>query len=214
MEQLMQEARIDELPIDVLAYIFLSFTSFTDLAQASIVCKKWKRGARESLAHRRNLSFAGWKMDDDSAARLVCHAYNLRELDIPRSRWGCQITDNGLLKISMAKCVGNLTSISLWGLTGITDEGVVQLISRTKSLEHLNVGGTIITDETLFAVARSCPKLESIVLWGCRHVTESGLVVLVDKCGKLKSMNVWGTGVPNFCLSNLLIRCPHLLIKA
>ncbi|XP_028790850.1 F-box protein At5g67140-like isoform X2 [Neltuma alba] len=152
-------------------------------------------------------------MDDDTIARLVCHAYNLRELDIPRSRWGCQITDSGLLKISLANCVGNLTSISLWGLTGITDEGVVQLISRTKSLEHLNVGGTIITDETLFAIARSCPKLESIVLWGCRHVTESGLVVLVDECRKLKSMNVWGTGVPEHCLSSLLIRCPTLQIK-
>lgn len=45
-----------------------------------------------------------------------------------RSRWGCQITDNGLYRISLAKCVSNLTSISLWGWTGITDRGVVQLV--------------------------------------------------------------------------------------
>lgn len=45
-----------------------------------------------------------------------------------RSRWGCQITDNGLYRISLAKCISNLTSISLWGLTGITDKGVVQLV--------------------------------------------------------------------------------------
>ncbi|KAG4386486.1 hypothetical protein GLYMA_11G054300v4 [Glycine max] len=158
------EAEIDRLPIDLLAHIFVLFTSFTDLAQ-------------------------------------------------PRSCWGCQITDAGLLRISFAKCISNLTSISLWGLTGITDEGVVQLISRTRSLQRLNVGGTFITDESLFTIARSCPKLETIVLWSCRHVTENGLFALVDQCLKLKSMNVWGTRVPVECLNNLLIVSPALQIK-
>ena len=49
-----------------------------------------------------------------------------------RSCWGCQITDEGLIKISSADCVGNLTSISLWGLAGITDKGVVQLVRTGK----------------------------------------------------------------------------------
>ena len=35
-------------------------------------------------------------------------------------------------------------------------------ISRATSLRHLNVGGTFITDESLFAIARSCPKMEVI----------------------------------------------------
>ncbi|KAF7809843.1 F-box protein [Senna tora] len=208
-----QEAKIDRLPIDLLAHIFGFFTSFTDLAQASGVCKNWKQGVNESLARRQNLSFAGWKMDDDSTARLVSHAYNIKTLDIPRSCWGCQITDSGLIRISMAKCVSNLTSISLWGLTGITDEGVIQLISRTKSLEHLNVGGTFITDESLLAIATSCPKLKTIVLWSCRQVTERGLVELVDKCHHLDSMNLWGTRVPENCLNNILIIRPNLHIK-
>ncbi|KAL5099244.1 hypothetical protein RYX36_003571 [Vicia faba] len=207
------EAAIDRLPIDLLAHIFVLFTSFTDLAQAGKVCKKWKQGVKESLARKQNLSFAGWKMDDDSTSRLVSHAYNLRKLDIPRSRWSCQITDAGLIRISYAKCISNLTSISLWGLTGITDEGVVQLISRTRSLRYLNVGGTFITDESLFAIARSCPKMETIVLWSCRHVTKKGLIALVDQCLKLKSMNVWGTRVPVECLNNLLIMSPTLQIK-
>ncbi|KAI9075049.1 hypothetical protein K1719_042999 [Acacia pycnantha] len=207
------EAKIDRLPIDLLAHIFGFFSSFTDLAQAGSVCKNWKQGVKESLARKQNLSFAGWKMDDESTARLVCDAYNLKKLDIPRSCWGCQITDSGLINMSLAKCVGNLTSISLWGLTGITDEGLVQLVSRTKSLHHLNVGGTFITDESLFAIARSCPNLETIVLWSCRHVTESGLFVLIDKCHKLKSVNLWGTRIPEDCLNKLLILSPALQIK-
>ncbi|XP_044469444.1 F-box protein At5g67140 [Mangifera indica] len=208
-----EEAEIDRLPIDLLAHIFVLITSFTDLAQASSVCKKWKVGVKQSLARRESLSFAGWKMDDDSTARLVGHAYSLKELEISRSRWGCQITDNGLYRISLAKCVSNLTSISLWGWTGITDRGVVQLISRASSLKHLNIGGTFITDESLYAIANSCPQLKNIVLWSCRHVTENGLLFLVNKCQKLESIDVRGTRVPVDCFIALLTISPALRIK-
>ncbi|XP_062154420.1 F-box protein At5g67140 [Alnus glutinosa] len=212
-ERMKEEAEIDRLPLDLLAHIFVMITSFTDLAQASGVCKKWKQGVKQSLARRESLSFSGRKMDDDSTARLVRYAYSLKDLDISRSRWGCQITDNGLYRISLAKCVSNLTSISLWGMTGITDKGVVQLISRAHSLQHLNVGGTFITDESLFAIADSCPHLKTIVLWSCRHVTEGGLLVLVNKCRKLQSINVWGTRIPVDCFIGLLTISPALQIK-
>lgn len=199
------------------------------------------------------------------------------------SRWGCQITDEGLVEISMAKCVGNLTFISLWGMAGITDAGVVQLvstpaqglnilycavqndvvlmnspcsiklisfnylqISKATSLQHLNIGGTFVTDVSLYAIAQNCPNLtvsfrqqlmtnwhififpyickllniihmfffgQSIVLWSCRHVTESGLLVLVTQCHKLKSINLWGTRVPATCFTGLLDVSPALQIK-
>ncbi|KAI8535097.1 hypothetical protein RHMOL_Rhmol10G0148500 [Rhododendron molle] len=235
-----EEAEIDRLPIDLLAHILSLINCFKDLAQASGVCQKWKQAVKQSLARRERLSFAGWKMDDESTSRLVLYAYNLKELDIPRSRWGCQITDIGLYQISSAKCVSNLTSISLWGMTGITDKGVVQLISRTTSLQHLNIGGTFITDDSLFAIADSCPNLKvslkskdhlglffqlydshcewrpgqkTIVLWSCRHVTGSGLLILVNKCQKLKSIDVWGTRVPLDCFIGLLAISPALQIK-
>ncbi|GAB4848990.1 hypothetical protein Ancab_003803 [Ancistrocladus abbreviatus] len=208
-----EEAEIDRLPIDLLSHIFFIISSFTDLAQASCVCKKWRQAVKQSLGRRESLSFSGWKMDDDSTARIVRLAYSLKELDISRSCWGCQITDNGLYKISLAKCVSNLTSISLWGMTGVTDKGVVQLVSRATSLQHLNIGGTFITDESLFAIANNCPHLKTIVLWCCRHVTESGLIFLVNKCPKLQSMNVWGTRVPMDCFICLLTISPALQIK-
>lgn len=33
-------------------------------------------------------------------------------------------------------------------------------VSRANSLQHLNIGGTFITDESLYAVARSCPHIK------------------------------------------------------
>lgn len=208
-----EEAEIDKLPTDLLSHIFFLFSSFSDLAQASFVCKKWREGVKQSLGRRQSLSFSGFKMDDASTSRLVHLAFSLKELDISRSRWGCQITDYGLFEISMAKCIGNLTSISLWGMTGITDKGVVQLVSRATSLQYLNIGGTFITDESLFAIGNSCLHLKTIVLWSCRHVTEIGLLYLVNKCRKLQSINVWGTRVPLDCFNGLLTISPALQIK-
>ncbi|KAK9112724.1 hypothetical protein Scep_020243 [Stephania cephalantha] len=109
-------------------YSSSSLPSPTWLGKASGVCRKWREGVRRSVARRERLSFSGRKMDDESTARLVRGAYNLKELDISRSCWGCRITDDGLYEISLAKCVSNLTSVSLWGITGITDRGVVQLL--------------------------------------------------------------------------------------
>ncbi|KAL8168282.1 hypothetical protein V2J09_009781 [Rumex salicifolius] len=212
-EENQTEIEIDRLPIDLLAHIFLRISSFTDLAQASCVSKQWRKAVKQLIGRREILSFSGWKMDDESTERIVSVAFNLKELDISRTRWGCQITDSGLNKISMAKCIPNLTSVSLWGMTGITDIGVIQLVSRTDSLRHLNIGGTFITDESLFAIANNCSNLKSIVLWSCRHVTETGLVFLVSKCRKLRSINVWGTRFPANCLLQILKISPLLQIK-
>ncbi|KMS95405.1 hypothetical protein BVRB_008630 [Beta vulgaris subsp. vulgaris] len=208
-----KEAEIEKLPTDLLSHIFFFLTSFSDLAQASSVSKKWREGVKQSLGRRESLSFSGCKMDDSSTSRLVHIAFSLKELDISRSRWGCQITDIGLFEISMAKCIGNLTSISIWGMTGITDKGVVQLVSRATSLQHLNIGGTFITDDSLFAIGNNCLHLKTIVLWSCRHVTENGLLYLVNKCRKLESINVWGTRVPLDCFIGLLTISPALQIK-
>lgn len=168
---------------------------------------------RRSLTRRESLSFSGWKMDDESCSRLVRYAYNLKELDISRSCWGSQITDVGLFKISLTKCISNLQSISLWGMAGITDTGVTQLVSKATSLQNLNIGGTFVTDASLYAIANSCPNLKTISLWSCRHVTESGLIMLVNKCQKLESINVWGMRVPVDCFVNLHAISPALQIK-
>lgn len=53
---------------------------------------------------------------------------------------------------------------------------------------------------------------QKIVLWGCRHVTEEGLLVLVSKCRKLESINVWGLRVPLDCFVSLLTISPALQI--
>jgi hypothetical protein len=59
---------------------------------------------------------------------MFVESFQMYSLSSSRSCWGCQITDEGLFKISSAKCIGKLTSISLWGMAGITDSGVINLV--------------------------------------------------------------------------------------
>lgn len=40
-------------------------------------------------------------------------------------------------------------------------------ISRAASLQHLNVGGTFITDASLFAIADNCPHLKVYIVHTC-----------------------------------------------
>jgi hypothetical protein len=122
------EPHVERLPADLLAHVLSLLPSFHDLSMAGGVSRRWRRAVERSLAGRRRMSFAGQRTGDDSTARFVRAAVNLRDLDISRSCWGCQITDQGLIRISTADCVKNLTSISLWGLAGITDNGVIQLV--------------------------------------------------------------------------------------
>ncbi|CAM6116383.1 unnamed protein product [Calypogeia fissa] len=208
-----RNACLCHVPVDVLAHIFLQLSSFKDMASASRVCRKWKNGMTEALAFREKLSFAGWRADDCTVGRLVEGAWNLLELDISLGRWGSRITDAGLCRISKSKCCPNLTSISLWGVTGITDEGVVQLVTEAHSLEHLNVGGTFITDVAVLAIARQSKHLKVLNLWGCRHVTESSILALGRSCPELNSINVWGMNISRACELRLLTLNPHLQLK-
>ncbi|KAM0894758.1 hypothetical protein ACQ4PT_024231 [Festuca glaucescens] len=206
-----EEPHVERLPADLLAHVLSLLPTFHDLAMAGGVSRRWRRAVGRSLATRRRLSFAGQRTSDESTARLVRAAINLRDLDIC---WGCHISDRGLLEISSAACVGNLTSVSLWGLAGITDKGVVHLVSKARSLQHLNIGGTFITDESLYAVANSCAKLKSIILWSCRHVTEAGLLALVTKCPELECINVGGMRVSPESFAGLLSISPALRIRS
>lgn len=201
--------RVGEVAVDVLARVFSHLDSFTDMANARRVCKNWSEGVKQMLASRDSLSFAGWRVTDDAVASLVTNACCLRELNL----WGCRITNGALHKISLAPCCPSLLSVSLWGVADVTDEGVVQLVSRAKSLQHLNAGGTRITDVSVKAMATHCPQLRVLNLWGCRHVTEAGLMALSKGCPQLYSMNVWGMNIAPSTELKLLGLNPQLKLK-
>lgn len=72
----------------VLCYKFVTWTRSAALlpcradVRAGGVSRRWRWAVERSLASRRRLSFAGQRTGDDTAARLVRAAVNLRDLDM------------------------------------------------------------------------------------------------------------------------------------
>ncbi|KAH9315112.1 hypothetical protein KI387_023739, partial [Taxus chinensis] len=66
-------------------------------------------------------------------------------------------------------------------------QGQNKHVSRASSLQHLNIGGTFISDESLFAIANHCPRLKKLV------------VTWVIKCSALQYLLVNGTNNVSDC---------------
>lgn len=77
-----EEPHVERLPADILAQVLSLLPSFHDLSMAGGVSRRWRRAVGRSLATRRRLSFAGQRTGDESTARLVRAAVNLRDLDM------------------------------------------------------------------------------------------------------------------------------------
>ena len=81
-----EEPHVERLPADILAHVLSLLPSFHDLSMAGAVSRRWRRAVGRSLATRRRLSLAGQRTGDESTARLVRAAVNLRDLDMYVSR--------------------------------------------------------------------------------------------------------------------------------
>ena len=55
--------------------------------------------------------------------------------------------------------------------------------------------------------------IQVLNLWGCRHVTEAGLMALSKGCSQLYSMNVWGMNIAPSTELKLLGLNPQLKLK-
>lgn len=85
-----------------------------------------------------------------------------------------------------------LQYLSLNSHRNVNDDFFVSLSSHClKDLREVDLGETNITDQSLIILADHCPKLESLDLEGCQHVTEVGIEYLTKKCQQsLKYLNV------------------------
>ncbi|MCO5557487.1 hypothetical protein L7F22_011052 [Adiantum nelumboides] len=205
-------SQLNKAPKEALeAEVKASTSALLCLLRASQVCRKWREEVQHALMFRVKLSFSGWRVDDNCVARLVEGAYRLQELDM--ESLGQLIVnlfcdDTFLIGGFMAKLGGLGVEIVV-----ILRFMVSLQVSRATSLQHLNIGGTFITEISIFAISKCCQKLKVLNLWGCRHVSGNGLLALGSGCPNLSSINVWGLRIPFDLYSYLLSINPNLHLK-
>jgi len=123
------------------------------------------------------------------------------------------ITDVSLNHIGNG-CPG-LTTIDLKNCNETTDAGVIFLLYNCLELQDLSLtcdyAPTKITDSSLVAIGKKCPKLHSLSVMNCQMITDEGLKGLCKGCPDLKTLNISNCNkITDAGVIALVDKCPKL----
>ena len=109
--------------------------------------------------------------------------------------------------------LGNLYSLKSLTICGLGESADVDIQAVLQpSLVSLNLKEALnLTDETMVAIAKTCPFLEYLMLSGCSKVTDGGIIPLAQACPKLFQINLSSTAVTEDGLHAISQHCPQLV---
>ncbi|KAF8936422.1 F-box and leucine-rich repeat protein 4 [Dissophora ornata] len=84
----------------------------------------------------------------------------------------------------------HITNLNLESCKGVNSETLLSLVCACSELERVNMSGTNIDDATLAALADYCPKVTTLNLAWCSHITDTGLSRLLGSCKGLKFLDI------------------------
>ena len=157
------------------------------------------------------VTFCECKLIGDPAARsLARRCSKLRELDLE----SCVITDDGLQAFK-GKRLTDLESLGLDNLgsytSRISDVSVVPIIQGTSGgLRFVHLTRSAVADATVEAIARNCPALENLGLFGCEAVTDASVVLLASGCSRLETLFLTSRRVSDRSIIPILQCCPEV----
>ncbi|KAG5241668.1 hypothetical protein OIU76_024838 [Salix suchowensis] len=168
-----------------------------------------------------------------SAVAEGCQDLQVLHLD------GCKFVTDKVLK-ALSKNCPNLQELGLQGCTRVTDCGLADLVSGCRWIHFLdinkcsNVGDSGISnvseacssslktlklldcfrvgDGSILSLARFCKNLETLIIGGCRDISDESIKSLATSCGSsLKNLRMdWCLNISNSSLSRVLAECRNL----
>ncbi|KAF9678745.1 hypothetical protein SADUNF_Sadunf07G0067600 [Salix dunnii] len=168
-----------------------------------------------------------------SAVAEGCQDLQVLHLD------GCKFVTDKVLK-ALSKNCPNLQELGLQGCTRVTDCGLADLVSGCRWIHFLdinkcsNVGDSGISnvseacssslktlklldcfrvgDRSILLLARFCKNLETLIIGGCRDISDKSIKSLATSCGSsLKNLRMdWCLNISNSSLSHVLAECGSL----
>eukprot|EP00899_Mesostigma_viride_P028492 jgi/Mesvir1/8828/Mv02729-RA.1 len=140
---------------------------------------------------------------DAGIVALARSCRGLQALDISKS----QVGDEGV--VAVARSCRGLRRLAVSYCKHVSDDSAAQLGSRCKRLEQLFLDFTVVTDESIIAVAGGCPHLRRLTV--SEHVTDDGMSAVARHCGRLEHLGVWGCmGVTNDSIMRIAENCQGL----
>ncbi|XP_068640448.1 uncharacterized protein [Aristolochia californica] len=175
------------------------------------------------------------KLSDKGLVALAEGCPNLRSLHLA----GCKLVTNGLLEALSRGC-RNLEELGLQGCFNINDEGLEVLVDGCRRIKYLDLnkcmrigdlgiskvsqfcGSSLkilklldcyaVGDDSIFSLAQNCRNLDSLVIGGCRSVSDEPIKCLASACGNsLKNLRMdWCPNISDSSLRSVFAHCRNL----
>ncbi|KAF9613481.1 hypothetical protein IFM89_008328 [Coptis chinensis] len=84
----------------------------------------------------------------------------------------------------------SLKTLSLWNVSSICDEGLIEIAKGCSKLEKLDLCQCPISNKGLLAIAENCPNLSTLTLEGCSSIGNEGLQAIGKSCLNLQSLSI------------------------
>ncbi|XP_058774937.1 EIN3-binding F-box protein 1-like [Vicia villosa] len=175
------------------------------------------------------------KLTDKGLSAIAKGCCDLRILHLT----GCRFVTDTILE-ALSKNCHNLEELGLQGCTSITDNGLINLASGCRKIKFLDinrcsnvsdVGVTSICrasssslktlklldcykigDETILSLAKFCDNLETLIIGGCRDVSNDAIKFLATaRRNNLRNLRMdWCLNISDSSLSCILSQCRNL----
>jgi hypothetical protein len=162
-----------------------------------------------SLPHLLKLDLSGnMHVNDVVLAEIASKLPQLELLNVTATK----ISDRGLRLVS--EHLPNLTSFSLAGCVGITNESLSCIAKFCQSLKELNIGRCSITDQGVVSLAEGVPVLRTLDLDNLSLITDISLLHLVKHQDSLVELSIkFCTKITSECKSFIMKAYPGLKLK-
>ncbi|KAH7442347.1 hypothetical protein KP509_03G083900 [Ceratopteris richardii] len=147
------------------------------------------------------------KLTDDGLVKLLESCHNIQVLYLYALS---NLTDKSYVNFSKLQ---DLRVLDLCGAQNLTDDGIIQGLSRCKALQSLNLTWCVkVTDKGICAIAQNCHMLRLLSLHGILGVTDKGLQSLSHSCAaSLTTIDVHGcANIQKRSRADLLKQFPEL----
>ncbi|CAI8601720.1 unnamed protein product [Vicia faba] len=188
----------------------LSLLQSLDVSYCRKLTDKGLSAVAKGCCDLRILHLTGCRCVTDSILEALsknCH--NLEELGLQ----GCtSITDNGL--INLASGCGRIKFLDIKSCSNVTDVGVTSICkASSSSLKTLKLLDCYkIGDETILSLAKFCDNLETLIIGGCRDVSNAAIKFLATaRRNNLRNLRMdWCLNISDSSLSCILSQCRNL----
>ncbi|KAG5984052.1 hypothetical protein E4U55_006187 [Claviceps digitariae] len=181
---------ISRLPSEILISIFAKLGATADLYHCMLVSKRWARNAVDLLWHRP--ACTNWPKH-----RSICQTlgrehpfFSYRDF-IKRLNLAAlaeEVNDGSVMPLASCTRVERLT---LTNCSGLTDSGLIALVSNSPSLLALDISNDEnITEKSIIAIAENCKRLQGLNISGCDNISNESMIHLAQNCKYIKRLKL------------------------